>query len=120
MPMNEPFLVALLTVTKAEQRRSSHPRLQRLGEELACSSRIDKSRAGREGALPSIPAGWLLFLLVAIPEGQPSPPVSMQRKFVGQAIGEGPCSTLLFLSKLFRTWVHFGAQCPPSIPRGKA
>lgn len=47
-PKLEPFLMALLTVTKALQRRylSSHPRLQRLGEELACSSQRTDKRAG--------------------------------------------------------------------------
>lgn len=59
-PKLEPFLMALLAVTKALQRRylSSHPRLQRLQEELACSSQRTDKRAGQEERVSSHLAGW--------------------------------------------------------------
>lgn len=55
---------------------SSYPRLQRLGEEMACSSSLTRGQegwTGREGVSPH-PSS------MATLEGQPSPPVCMQEE----------------------------------------
>lgn len=53
---------------------SSHPRMQRLGERLSCSSsRSDRGQGWKIGC-PPILAGCLVFLTMAILESQPCPP----------------------------------------------
>lgn len=47
---------------------SSHPRTQRLGEELACSRRRSDGRQGWKRGGPPVLAGWLIFLTMAILE----------------------------------------------------
>lgn len=88
---------------------TSHPRMQRLGGQLACSSRrVTEGRLGERVPPPPPRPNWLLGFPHKDSPGTPAFSSSFLWEEAGQLGAQGTSSALLLFSGQIGPWVHWG------------